>query len=278
MAIPSKPRVVVTGAGSGLGRAFCRELTRRGASIVAGDIQLDAVQQTVTDLCNTQAHALACDVTKLEDVQRLADEAHRLLGGVDLVINNAGVAVGGKVGDVPIESWEWIVGINMWGVIYGCHVFAPRLRKQGQGHILNVASTAGLIASPNLGPYNVTKSAVVALSETLYGELIGDGVGVSVLCPTFFQTNIAASARVHAEPSSTIASDMTNIIERMMAASKIQADDVARIALDRATRGDLYILPHRDGRVLWGIKRWFPGVFAKVTPKLMQRRARRIAK
>ncbi len=271
MAIPSKPRVVVTGAGSGLGRAFCRELARRGASLVAGDIRLDAVQQTVADLGAAQAHAVACDVTKLEDVQRLADEANRLLGGVDLVINNAGVAVGGKIGDVPIESWEWIVGINLWGVIYGCHVFAPLLRKQRQGHILNVASTAGLIASPNLGPYNVTKSAVVALSETLYGELVGDGVGVSVLCPTFFQTNIAASARMHAEPR------MTNIVERMMAASKIQADDVARIALDRAARGDLYIQPHRDGRILWGIKRWFPRAFAKITPKLMAMRARRVA-
>lgn len=270
MSIPSNPRVVVTGAGSGLGRAFCRQLAKRGARILASDIDLDAVNQTVAALGGAEAYGMACDVSKLDAVTQLAEEAENRLGGVDLVINNAGVASGGRIGEVPIESWEWIVGINFWGVVYGCHVFAPRLRRQGSGHILNVASTAGLIASPNLGPYNATKSAVVALSETLYGELVGDGVGVSVLCPTFFQTNIADAARMHVDPK------MTELVKKMMSASKIQADEVASIALDRAMRGDLYILPHRDGRILWRLKRWFPGGFYKLTPKLMALRARRM--
>src|SRR6185312_10510780 len=112
-----------------------------------------------------------------------------------LVINNAGVAVGGRVGEVALDDWRWIMGVNLWGVIHGCHVFATQLRAQGSGHILNVASAAGLLAPPGMAPYNVTKAAVVALSETLRGELRDAGVGVTVLCPTFFRTNIAASSR-----------------------------------------------------------------------------------
>lgn len=272
MSIPANPRAVVTGAGSGLGRALCAELAKRGGRIIASDIDLDAVKATVAGLGAAEAYALRCDVTKLDDVVALADEAERRLGGVDLVINNAGVAVGGRIGEIPIESWQWIVGINFWGVVHGCHVFMPRLRRQGSGHILNVASTAGLIASAKLGPYNTTKSAVVALSETLFGELVDDNIGVSVLCPTFFQTNIVNSARMHAEEQ------MADVVRQMMSAATIQAGEVARIALDGAARGDLYILPHRDGRILWRLKRWFPVGFYKLMPKLMALRTRRAAK
>ena len=272
MPLASNCRAVVTGAGSGLGRAFCKELARRGARIVASDINLEAVQETVAGLGAVDAEATACDVTKLEQVEQLASLATQRFGGVDLVINNAGVAVGGRVGDIPIDSWQWIVGINLMGVVHGAHVFAPLLRQQRSGHILNVASTAGLIASPSMGPYNATKSAVVALSETLYGELLPDGVGVSVLCPTFFQTNIATSARMHADPA------MQDVVQQLMARAKIQADDVARMALDAAGRGDLYILPHADGRWLWRVKRLFPAGFAKLTMKIFEARARRAGK
>lgn len=268
MALPAHTRAVVTGASGGLGSAFCRELIRRGGEVVASDIDLQAVTRLARQL-GEAVHPLHCDVAQLADVEKLADQAEQLLGGVDLVINNAGVAVGGAVGDIPIENWQWIMGINLWGVIHGCHVFAPRFRKQGSGHILNVASTAGLIAAPNLGPYNVTKAGVVALSETLYGELVPAGVGVSVLCPTFFQTNIGKAARLHGDPA------MIEVVDKLMASSKIQADGVARVALDGAARNELYILPHRDGRLMWFIKRLGPRAFHKITPKLMAWRASR---
>lgn len=268
MPFPAAPRAVVTGAGGGLGRALCAELARRGARIVASDVNLPAVETTVALLGSPNAYAVRCDVTQLADVEALAAEATRRLGGVDLVINNAGVAVGGPVGDVPLESWRWIIDINLWGPIHGCHVFVPQFRRQGAGHILNVASLAGLCSAPNMGPYNATKSAVVALSETLYGELSGTGVGVSVLCPTFFQTDIADSARMHADPA------MLNLVRGLMARAKVQAADVARIALDRAARGDLYILPHFDGRAMWTFKRWLPNAFHRLTPKLLAWRAR----
>ena len=132
--------------------------------------------------------------------EALAAEADRAFGGTDLVVNNAGVAVGGPVGAVPLDDWKWIFGVNLWGVIYGCHVFVPRFKAQGHGHVINVASAAGLLSAPEMGPYNVTKAGVVALSETLAAELSGTGVGVTVLCPTFFRTNILASSPRPHEP------------------------------------------------------------------------------
>ena len=268
MALPPAPRAVVTGAGGGLGRALCHEIVRRGGRVVVSDVDLDAARATVALLGGAEAHAVGCDVTRLEAVEQLAGEAERRLGGVDLVVNNAGVAVGGDVGDVPIADWRWIVDVNLWGPIHGCHVFVPRLRRQGRGHVLNVASAAGLLAAPGMAPYSLTKSAVVALSESLYGELAGTGVGVSVLCPTFFRTNIANASRL------TGAQDRLELVNQLMARAKIQAEGVARIALDAVERGALYVLPHPDGRWLWRVKRMAPRLFHTLTPKLLQLRAR----
>ena len=268
MPLPPAVRAVVTGAGGGLGRALCREIVRRGGRVVASDVDLEAARATVASLGGADAYAVACDVTRLEAVEQLAAEAERMLGGVDLVVNNAGVAVGGDVGEVPMPDWRWIVDVNLWGPIHGCHVFVPRLRRQNRGHVLNVASAAGLLAAPGMGPYNVTKSGVVALSETLHGELADTGVGVSVLCPTFFQTNIVNASRL------TGAADRMALAQRLMARAKIQAEGVARIALDAVERGALYVLPHPDGRWLWRIKRLAPRAFLGLTPKLLALRAR----
>jgi NAD(P)-dependent dehydrogenase (short-subunit alcohol dehydrogenase family) len=269
MALPANARAVVTGAGSGLGRALCQELARRGARVLASDIDVEGAVGTVAALGSGAAHAVRCDVTKLSEVEQLAIEAERVLGGVDLIINNAGVAVAGPVGEVPIESWRWIVDVNLWGVIYGCHVFVPRLRRQRSGHVLNVASAAGLISSPDLGPYNATKAAVVALSESLYSELLAEGVGVSVLCPTFFQTNIADAGRVYAE------TEILDMARELMASAKLQADGVARAALDGVARGQLHIVPHADGRWMWRLKRLSPSGFQRLTPKLLAWRTAR---
>ncbi len=252
MKLDSATRAVVTGAGSGLGRALCVDLARRGAHIVAADIDLDAANATVELVGPSLAHAVACDVSKAAEVEALAAEADKLLGGVDFVANNAGVAVAGNVGDVPLPDWEWIVGVNLWGVIHGCHSFVPRFRKQGRGAILNVASAAGLLSAPRMAPYNVTKAGVVALSETLAGELAGSGVSVTVLCPTFFRTNIAENARGD-DPTG-----MRDKIHKLMDRTKIQAPQVARIALDTVSAGKLYAVPHADGRWLWRVKRAMP--------------------
>ena len=250
MKISTNTRAVVTGGGSGLGRALCRELSRRGARIVVSDIDRDAAERTVDEL-RTDAFVVECDVSKPESVAALADQSEELLGGVDFVANNAGVAVAGPVGEVALDDWRWIMGVNLWGVVHGCHEFVPRFKKQGHGAILNVASAAGLLSAPQMAPYNVTKAGVVALSETLYGELAGSGVSVTVLCPTFFKTNIAASARGTDD-------SMRGFVEKLMTRSKVQAPEVAHIALDAVEHRELFAVPHADGRWLWRVKRALP--------------------
>ena len=264
MPIARQPRAVVTGAGSGLGRAFCVRLAARGARILAADIDLESARATVALLGTAEARAVRADVSQLADVEALAGEAERGFGGVDLVVNNAGIAVSGLVGELPIEAWRAIVGVNLWGVVHGCHVFTPRLRAQGSGHILNVASAAGLLSVPLASGYCATKAAVVALSETLCIELAGSGVGCTVLCPTFFPTNIARAA-------STMDERMRRRVERMMARSRLSAEDVAEYALNTCDRGALYSLPHADGRWLWRVKRAMPERYHKLAPRVTAR-------
>ncbi len=260
-------RAVVTGAGSGLGRALCLELARRGARVLATDIDLASAEQTVRDMAPAAAgpghFARACDVAQRAEVLAMATAADERFGGVDLIVNNAGVAVAGEPGTLSEADWTWIVGVNLWGVVHGCEVFAPKLRAQGRGWVLNVASMAGLVGGPKLGPYCTTKFAVVGLSECLHADLSAHGVGVSVLCPSFFQTNIAASAR-SADPRTR------RLIEKLMARSPLDADDVARIALDGLVRGELHILPHPEGQWFWRLKRALPKQFTELVPKVVR--------
>jgi NAD(P)-dependent dehydrogenase (short-subunit alcohol dehydrogenase family) len=274
MSIPPNPRVVVTGGGGGLGRAFCLELARRGGHMVVADIDAAGAAETVAlvERAGGKAVATSCDVARLDQVERLAALADEKLGGCDVVINNAGVAVGGAVGAVPIADWEWIMGINLWGVIYGCHVFAPRFKQQGRGHVINVASAAGLLSAGEMGPYNVTKAGVVALSETLASELRTHGVGVTVLCPTFFRTNISKSSRT------TNNDGARAMVEKLMDRAKIQADGVARFALETADRDELYAVPHADGQWMWRLKRLVPERYYRtIVPKLMGAMRKRTA-
>lgn len=268
MSLPPNPRAVVTGGAGGLGRALCLALARRGGKIVIADRDLPGAEQTARDVvaAGGQAEATSTDVSRLEDIEKLATVAEARFGGTDLLVNNAGVAAAGPIGAVPMKDWEWIFGINLWGVIYGCHVFAPRFKAQKSGHILNVASAAGLLCAPEMAPYNVTKAGVVALSETLAGELAPDGIGVTVLCPTFFKTNVVASSRTVGNMD-TMRSLATKWSER----SKIQADDVARIALQSCDRNELYVLPMAEGRWAWRVKRLAPQVYSKLVSRTFRR-------
>jgi NAD(P)-dependent dehydrogenase (short-subunit alcohol dehydrogenase family) len=272
MSIPSRPRVVVTGAGSGLGRGFALELAKRGARIVAADIDLAGAEETARMARERGAEVAVerCDVSKAEDVEALAKSAERAFGGVDLLVNNAGVAVAGEVGDIELEHWRWIVSINLMGVVHGCHYFAPLMKKARSGHVINVASAAGLVAAPGMAPYNMTKFGVVGLSEALYGELRPHGVGVTVLCPTFFQTNILEAGRGSPDPRAK------HVAAKLMAASKLDASDVARAALGAADAGKLYSVPMGDGRMMWALKRLAPEQwYRRVGPALMSLVSRR---
>ncbi len=259
-------RAVVTGAGSGLGRALCVRLAARGASVLAADVDAARADETARLVGGIAAR---CDVGVLADVEALRARAVAELGGVDLVVNNAGVAVAGAVGAVPIADWEWIVRVNLWGVVHGCHVFVPQLRAQGRGHVLNVASAAGLVALPDFAPYNVTKSAVVALSETLYAELRGTGVGVTVLCPTFFETGIARAAR-------GTSAEQVAMAAALMKESSWSAEAVAERALRAVDRGRLYAIPQADGRWMWRLKRLAPRLVTAMAPRAVALAKRRL--
>jgi len=183
-------------------------------------------------------------------------------------VNNAGVAAAGAVGQTPLEDWRWIVGINLWGVIHGCHVFAPRLAAQGGGAILNIASMAGIVCAPLMGSYNVTKAGVIALSETLAAELRDHGVRVTVLCPAFFRTNLLETAR-------SATAELAALGRTAFAHSTMSADEVAATALRAVARGRLYCLPMGAGRIVWRFKRALPERYARLlSPARMRRLAR----
>ncbi|MEM8607316.1 MAG: SDR family NAD(P)-dependent oxidoreductase [Myxococcota bacterium] len=254
----SKPlRAVVTGAGSGLGRHLALELAGRGATLVLSDIDVASLEETasLTRERGARTEVVSCDVTQRDQVFGMVDEAASRLGGMDMICNNAGVAVGGPFEEISIEDWHWVVDINLWGVIYGCQAAIPKMAAQGRGYVLNVASAAGLLSPPGMSAYNVTKAAVVSLSETLYAEYKSAGVHVSVLCPTFFLTNIVDGGR---GPSSD---GQEAQIRKMMRRSKVQAPDVAKAAVDALRDHELYVQPMADGRNLWRLKRLTPQRF-----------------
>lgn len=245
-------RAVITGAGSGLGRAIASLVASRGGRVLVADVDEAAAAETAAQLRSHGAEPLhlACDVREAGQVEALARAADEAWGGADLIVNNAGVAVTGNVGEVPLEDWRWALDVNLRGVLHGCHSFVPRFRARGSGAVLNVASAAGLLSPAHVGPYNVSKAGVVALTETLYAELRGSGVTTTVLCPTFFVTNLMRDSR---GPDSHRAA-ATRLMER----SRYSADDIAVAALRAVERGRLYAVPMRDGRMLWRVKRLMP--------------------
>ena len=251
-------KAVVTGAGSGIGRAFALELAARGGEVICADIDLERAEETVRMIDEAHgrpAHAYFCDVSNRDDMENLALHAEMTFAGaVSLVINNAGVGIGGKpVGDIGLDDWQWALGINLWGVVHGCELFAPQLRKAGRGGIINVASAAGFAAAPLMGPYNVSKAAVMSLSETMAAELHGSGVKVTVLCPTFVKTNVARDGRITAQSS--------QLADRLMRWTGYSPERVARTTLDANDKGRLYVLPQVDANVVWHLKRHLPAQY-----------------
>jgi NAD(P)-dependent dehydrogenase (short-subunit alcohol dehydrogenase family) len=250
---------VITGAGSGIGAAFAIELAKRGGRVVCSDIDGVSANLTADAIVadGGEALGLRCDVSQLDDVTALAKEAQSWFDGPPtVVINNAGVGAGGlPIGEMSVDDWQWVLDINLWGPIHGCHVFAPILREAGYGGIINVASAAAFGAAPGMAAYNVSKAGTLSLSETLAAELSGTGVNVTVLCPTFVKTNIVDAGR--------ISDKSTQLADWLMRWTGFPPERVARTCLDTLDRGGLYCMPQPDARIGWGIKRFTPTVYTR---------------
>ncbi|MGW6118148.1 SDR family NAD(P)-dependent oxidoreductase [Nocardia sp. NPDC055165] len=251
---------VVTGAGSGIGRAFAVELGRRGGRVVCSDIDPDRAAETaeLVEAAGAEAIGTRCDVTVIDEVEQLAATAQDWFGGPPtVVVNNAGIGAGGPVvGEFALDDWHRTLGVNLWGVIHGCHVFAPILRAAGHGSLVNVASAAAFGAAPRMAAYNVSKAGVLALSETMSAELAGTGVGVTVLCPTGVKTNIMTAD----SPMDDTAERLGGLLLRWTGRAPAA---IARTALDAVDRGELYVVPQLEAKVLWQAKRWLPATYTR---------------
>lgn len=251
---------VITGAASGFGREFAIIGARLGMKLVLADVQQEQLDATAREMEALGAEVLAvrCDVRKAEEVQAMADKTMDRFGGVHLVFNNAGVGFGGLVWESSQADWDWVLGVNLWGVVHGVRIFTPLMLETAkkepgyEGHIVNTASMAGMLNPPVMGVYNVSKAAVVSLSESLYHDLklIDAPIGTSVLCPYFVPTGISQSHRSRPEDvkmaAPPTASQMAAqvMVGKAVAAGKVSAAEVAEITFDAIRESRFYIYSH----------------------------------
>ena len=251
-------RAFITGAASGLGKAFCMDLARDGWMIGMADNNVTALELAAADIQNAGGRPLLfpLDVSDKDQYQQVAADFLAQAGGIDLLFNNAGVGDGSVFEDYSLENYEWMVGINQMGVLYGCYYFVPAMKKQRSGHILNTASAAAIGCAPTMAAYNITKAAVLALSETLYGELMDYQVHVSCIMPTYFKTNVIQ----HARGGEIVKKATQHFINR----SGLEAPEVAAEILARAGKKELYIILPKSARKMWVMKRLAPTRFRKM--------------
>lgn len=225
-------RVLVTGAASGLGAALTAAFRARGDEVLA------------TDLVGGD---LTLDITSDDDWAAALARVEDTWGGLDVLVNNAGVAGGGRLDVATMDEWEWITRINLFGVVRGTRTFVPMFKAQRSGHVVNVASLAGLVHPAGMASYNAVKAAVVALTETTGHELAAYGVRASVVCPSYFRTNLMASMRGADEA-------VGRVISTLVEHSTVTADDIAREVLAGIDRGDELIVPDAAARQAWELK------------------------
>jgi NAD(P)-dependent dehydrogenase (short-subunit alcohol dehydrogenase family) len=246
---------VITGAGSGFGREFARLAASLGMRLALADVQADALAATVDELATRGVRVFGepTDVSRGDQVDRLAERTMATYGAAHLVFNNAGVAVGGLAWESSVLDWEWVLGVNLWGVIHGVRAFTPILLSQPDGgHIVNTASVAGLVNPQMMGVYNVSKHAVVSLSETLFHDLrlVGARVGVSVLCPAFVPTGIGDSARnrpaglANDTPPTPSQRALQALLEKAVSSGRIGAEQIARATFDAIRDDRFYVITH----------------------------------
>ncbi len=249
---------VVTGAASGIGLAMATRFAAAGMKVLMADIEDGALDDAAATLlaAGHDVRTEVCDVSDADDMDELGEAVIETFGAVHLVCNNAGVSGGGLLQDISTKDWQWILGVNLWGVIHGVRVFLPKLLEQGEGHIVNTGSVLGLHTAPFTGPYAVSKFGVVSLSEVLFHELSlqGTEVGVSVLCPGWVSTNLHAADRnrpasLQDEPApldpDAPTAGLRDVLKGVMEAGMAPAD-VAELVIDAVQHKRFYILTHDE--------------------------------
>ncbi|MES2413483.1 MAG: SDR family oxidoreductase [Pseudomonadota bacterium] len=250
---------VLTGAGSGFGLECARIGARLGMNLVLVDVQQDALDAATREMeaAGAQVLAFKLDVSSADQMQAMGDAVFKRFGAPHLVFNNAGVGSGGLIWENSLKDWEWVMGVNVMGVVHGVRIFTPMMLEAAkkdpawQGHIINTASMAGLLNPPNMGVYNVSKHAVVSLSETLYQDLslVTDQVGASVLCPFFVATGIGMShrnrpAELGAEKATKSQKIQQAMTGKAVDSGKVSAANVAQLVFDAVEKNQFYIYSH----------------------------------
>lgn len=257
---------VITGGGSGFGREFARIASGLGMNVVLADVQQDALDAVSAELQEKGTSVLArrVDVSKGDEIEALADATEAMFGPVHLLFNNAGVGSGGLIWENSIRDWEWVLGVNLWGVIHGTRTFVPRMLAAAEsdpgytGHVVNTASMAGMLNAPNMGIYNVSKHAVVSFTETLFQDLrlVDAPIGASVLCPYFVPTGINDSHRNapdHVRDATPTAAQQAQqmMMSKAVGSGKVSAEDVGRMVFEAIAGDQFYVFshPHALGNV-----------------------------
>jgi NAD(P)-dependent dehydrogenase (short-subunit alcohol dehydrogenase family) len=257
-------RALVTGAASGLGRCLAADLAERGADVVIIDVNEEGLHETaaMVEAKGRRCLARRVDVSDYAAMRAMAEEVVSDWGGVDILVNNAGVGVGGELKDVPIEDFEWIVGINLMGEVYGTKLFLPGMIERGAGHIVNVASLSGLVVLPLHLPYTTTKFALAGFSEALWIELKRRGIGVTMVCPGAIRTNIMDSTRTHEGEGSSM--QFAHKWQGVLQKTGKEPEEVSRIAL-RAVEHDRFMaLTGPEAYLLYYMKRLAPGLQRRI--------------
>jgi NAD(P)-dependent dehydrogenase (short-subunit alcohol dehydrogenase family) len=236
--------VLVTGAASGLGAALVAAFRARGDEVLATDV--DGLERGDGAPSST-GEGLRLDVTSDDDWAAAVRWVEETWGGLDVLVNNAGVAGGGRLDVATLDEWRWLTEVNLFGAVRGTRAFVPVFKRQRSGHVVNVASLAGLVHPAGMASYNAVKAAVVALTETTGHELASYGVRASVVCPSYFRTNLMASMRGADEVVGAV-------VARLVESSSLTADDIAAEVLAGLDRGEELIVPDRPAREAWALK------------------------
>ncbi|HHM7001078.1 SDR family oxidoreductase [Pseudomonas aeruginosa] len=263
-------RMMITGAGSGLGREIALRWARDGWRLALADVNEAGLAESLNLVREAGGDGFTqrCDVRDYSQLTALAQSCEEKFGGIDVIVNNAGVASGGFFGELSLEDWDWQIAINLMGVVKGCKAFLPLLERS-KGKIVNIASMAALMQGPAMSNYNVAKAGVVALSESLLVELALVEVGVHVVCPSFFQTNLLDSFR---GPSP----EMKHQVGKLLESSPISAADIADYIHAEVAKGSFLILPHEQARMAWRIKQQNPqAIYDEMTAMAGKMQAKR---